>query len=549
MNINNLPFNISILNINNINKNPLILPVKSLDTFEGSTKNFHPEGLFSQEIFGKMGSKQRQETFSYIDLKCEILHPLIYKAVLELKKMYGEVMKGKVWAKLDPTTGDLEKCDPGTGNTGYHFFMTVLPKIKFKENDSVKRQYNIKLLEKYKDSYRLTKFAVLPAGLRDYEVDEDGKPKKNEINSYYTRIISSSNMIDPNILKVDPASLDPVRMNLQIRILDLYEYLENLLKGKKKMVLGKWGTRKIFNGTRNVITTHVPNTDEQESECLMSFNRTIIGLYEFIKAYLPVSMYNIRQLVRKSLIGPNEPALLIDKESLHKKPITISSDDYDKWMSDEGLEKTLTYFGTTEVRHNLLEINDHYMFLLYLPNNKFFKVIQDIDEIPEAWQKKYPNAIIRPLSFCELLYISMYKRAKKLPGYVTRYPVTSLGSIYPSLCFLKTTITSEQRYEINDSWNGLVVDEETHEPTLAVDFPIPGLNFVETLSPHPTKLKRLNADYDGDTCSFNGVYSDDAIKEVNELMNSKRFYINSNGGITFGMKYDTIEYVLSSLTK
>ena len=88
----------------------------------------------------------------------------------------------------------------------------------------------------------------------------------------------------------------------------------------------------------------------------------------------------------------------------------------------------------------------------------------------------------------------MYKRAKKLPGYVTRYPVTSLGSIYPSLCFLKTTITSEQRYEINDSWNGLVVDEETHEPTLAVDFPIPGLNFVETLSPHPTKLKRLNAD-------------------------------------------------------
>ena len=495
MNINNLPFNIELLNINNIDKNPIVRPIKVLDTFEGSTKNFHPDGLFSQEIFGKLGTAQRQYTFAYIDLKCEIFHPAIYRAILELKKMYGDIMAGKVYATWNEETKDLEKSDPISGSTGYHFFMTCFDKMVFKQNESIKREHNIKLIEKYRDKCKLTKYAVLPAGLRDYEVDEEGTPKKNEINSYYTRILSLTNLIEPSILKIDPTALDATRNTLQVRVLDLYLYLENLLKGKKKFTLSKWATRKVYNGTRNVITPMISNTDELGADSAINFNQTVVGLYEYIKMYLPISMFHIRRLVGKALLGPNEEAILINKKTLHKEMVKVSSDDYDKWMSDEGLEKTLTYFGTNEVRHDILEINDHYMFLLYLPNDKYFKVIQDIDEIPDDWKNKFPDATIRPISFCELLYISMYKKAPKLPAFITRYPITSLGSINPSYCYLRSTVISEERYEIADDWKSISLDED-NEIIKAVSFPKPGINFVQALSPHPSRLSRMGADFD-----------------------------------------------------
>lgn len=548
MDLNILPFNIELLNINNIDKNPLIYPIRSLDSFEGSTKNFHPEGLFSQEIFGKLGSSQRQETFAYIDLKCEILHPVIYKAVLELKRLYGDILTGKAWAIWNSQTKDFEKSDPGVGGTGYTFFLSKLDEIQFEQNESPKRQHNIKLLEKYKKVYRISKIPVLPAGLRDYEVDEDGTPKKNEINTYYVKILALTNLVDANLLKVDPSSLDTTRANIQLRVLELYEYIINLLKGKKKFTLGKWATRKIYNGTRNVITSLISNTDELGSDTAVGFNQSVVGLYEFIKMYLPLSMFNIRQMLNKSLLGPNEQAILINKKTLHKEMVNITSEDYDKWMSDEGLEKTLTLFGTDEVRHDVLEINDHYLLLLYLPTDGLFKVIHDIDDIPEDWKEKYPQAEIRPISFCELLYISMYKRAPYLPAFLTRYPISSLGSIYPTLCYLRTTVTDEQRVEINDDWKTTALDEEG-KPIRAKCFPKRGVNFTQSISPHPSRLKRLDADFDGDVCSLNGVYSDEAIAEIKKLFNSKRYYLASGGQITFSMKHDTLEFILLTLTK
>ena len=53
-----LPFNISILELTDETLKYL-KPVTSLDTFEGSSKNFHDDGLFSVSIFGKVGDPSR----------------------------------------------------------------------------------------------------------------------------------------------------------------------------------------------------------------------------------------------------------------------------------------------------------------------------------------------------------------------------------------------------------------------------------------------------------------------------------------------------------
>ena len=48
------PFNLKLLQLTPLNIGNL-QAVVSLDTFDGATKNFHPKGLFSTEIFGRTG--------------------------------------------------------------------------------------------------------------------------------------------------------------------------------------------------------------------------------------------------------------------------------------------------------------------------------------------------------------------------------------------------------------------------------------------------------------------------------------------------------------
>ena len=53
------PFNIQILEPNEYIQRKNILPVSSHAMFEASTSRFHPEGLFSEVIFGQVGSSER----------------------------------------------------------------------------------------------------------------------------------------------------------------------------------------------------------------------------------------------------------------------------------------------------------------------------------------------------------------------------------------------------------------------------------------------------------------------------------------------------------
>lgn len=55
--------------------------------------------------------------------------------------------------------------------------------------------------------------------------------------------------------------------------------------------------------------------------------------------------------------------------------------------------------------------------------------------------------------------------------------------------------------------------------------------------------------FDGDTCSANGVYMDNSIKEITDKLKQKEFYI-SNGKITYANKDDdTSALVLASITQ
>lgn len=483
-----IPFNISLLELTP-DKLFGLRAVKTLDIFSGATKQFADDGLYSVLTFGKVGDERRNRRYAYIDIKLTIFHPIIYRCLTKLKSLYGEILSGKTYATWNEETKDFEKASPMEGTTGFEFFIQNWEKIEFEARPSVSREQNIALIKKYKHQALLSKIIVMPAGLRDYEIDGDGRESEDEINGFYKKLISLSNSISEAALKNNIELLNNIRYALQNTFNDIYDYLENMIQGKKKLMMGKWASRKVFNTTRNVITSTKVDSSELDSRGNVGFNDTIVGLYQFIKATMPVSRFNIKNgFLQNVFPGSNFEAVLVNKKTLRKENVRVKSQYYDAWMTDEGLEKVMTSFKEVSVRHTPLEINGYYVGLIYKGPDKTYKIFQDISELPENRSKND----VHPLTFCELLYLSVYKTSNKYPAFVTRYPVTGSGSIYPSYVYLKPTVNCETRRELDDNWE-IMDDENT-----AYQFPIVGENFVESVSPSSTHLKKLGADFDGD---------------------------------------------------
>ena len=530
-----LPFNIEVLRLSPETLKQL-KPVTVLDIFDGKTKDFNPEGLFSVEIFGKVGEEKRNTTFSYIHLKTIIIQPVIYRTITEIKPFFKDIMSSKEYAIWDDKEKTFQKANAAEGSTGYQFFMSHLKDISWDRAGSELIQRKVKIIQKtIKDnSYILDNLLVMPAGLRDYEVDKNGKPTENEVNLYYRKILASTHLIT----KADPFSpnLDMTRFRMQLAVLELYEYIENLLKGKSKLIIGKWASRQIFNSTRNVITSLINNTNDLDSKKLIDINSTVVGLYQFMKACIPVVMYHIRNGFLKNVMpGPNAPFFMTNKKTLKKEMVSHNSALYDQWMSLEGLEKTITKFGEVPLRHMVLDTDTHYLYLVY-KDDKRFLLLQDIDDLPSQLDKKK----VYPITFVELLYLNVYQWAYQTPGFVTRYPVLGTGGIYPSMSYVKTTIDSSMKKELDSSGN-----ETGNE---ALEYPSDHGKFVDSLSPSINHIKLLGADFDGDTISYNAVYSEQSKKEIQNYLQSKRFYIGSNGRLNYSMATDTINFAVVNLT-
>jgi hypothetical protein len=506
--------------------------IASLQTFDGVSKNFMSDGLFSTEIFGRVGEEKRNRTFAYIDLRIPVFHPIIYRALVDLKKIHAGIISGDTYATWDDKNKEFVKSDQIDGFTGFNYFISKLDQfdLTIKDEHTNKRKNTLKLLAKYKKQYFMDKLLVLPAGLRDYEIDSDGKPSEGEVNSYYRRIMSLANNIVPSAIKTNPESLDMTRSSLQDSILELYDYFESLLKGKNKLMLGKWASRKVFNSTRNVLSVYTPRSSKL-TEIGITTNHAVYGLYQYLKATLPI--YEIKTGFI-SLVFPaqNYPMTVTDAKTWKKKVVPFDHASYDKWMTNEGIEKIIGQFGNDAYKTDIAKVGDDYIGLVYSDNVKF-QFFQDIDELPEGWDKTK----VRPINYAELFYHSVYRTAYQTPVTITRYPITGIGSIYPAYTYLLTTMKGLRLTEYK---NG--------EPTqdVALEFPN-GDEFFSSVSVSAEHLGPLSADMDGDTVSVIALQSVEARAEIAKLLDSREYYIEDNKFI-YSSDTGIIRQVMSYMT-
>lgn len=531
------PFNIKLLDVTN----PKIknLPyVTSLDMYYGATTNFHPEGLYSIEIFGRIGDRKRDQQFAQIYLKTRVIHTIVLKALTRTKTLYAGIIAGTKYAKFDEELKDFVPATPDDGNTGYSFFISRINDLAIQETASDIRSMRKALLERYKGNLTLDRVVVIPAGLRDAERDGNSRVTTHEVNDHYLKLIRASNQI---LNATDPESpiLDNVRRGMQAALDGLFNYFYTMLSGKTGAILSKMFSRTVQFSSRNIITSMIPNRSRLHGPKLTDCNTHIVGLFQQIKCLGPIGTYLLKNgPISRIFNDGSYQTFLFDKETLEPTDVTLSPAIYRRWQSNEGLDKVINSFRIKDSRHKPVEIQGYYAALLYRKDNTF-KVITatDYPYLPEDLDK----SLLTPLTFAELLYISTSKRLNMYPATITRYPTAGEGSHFVSKSYVKTTNRSEVLYELDDNFN---IDTSQEY----IEFPIRGVDFFDSLSPHTSRLDGMGGDHDGDMCNYIVSISNEAVKEANDMSMSKNHYLNAKGKLKLSMNTHTTKLMLRCAT-
>jgi len=528
-----LPFNISLLVLNK-KVISMLGEVKSLAIFEANSKNLDPDGLFSTDIFGPIGSEKRNTTPGYIDIKIKVMHPLIYKYVTALKSMYAGIMERKVYAVWDDKEKDFILSDEENGDTGYDFFLEHADDINFLDNKSDMRESRIEVIKKYGiNNTLLDKWLVLPAGLRDYTVNENNQPSEDEINGVYRKLMNLTRLFNnTDLSKNDMIVINPTKIKIQKVLVDIYEHFISLLDGKNKFIEGKWAKRAISFGTRNVITS-LPISINNLDDPAPGFNDTTVGIYQYAISISPITKNKLHNVFISRIMNDETTiARLIDPKTMKSKNIEIKPDTKNTWMSYDGLDSILHKMEQDIIKKQYVIIDGCYPALVY-NNHKEVKLIFNTDEITDDMKPSH----IKPITYLEMLYLAIHDTSKNRYSTFTRYPVAALGGIYTTKVYIKTTVKAS-KLKFTDNMTTYVLPE----------YPILSEEVYNSMSPHNSRLGRLVGDFDGDMCSLNTFESDDSNTEVAKLMNSKEYYLAPDGSLTFSSKTDVIDLVLKHLT-
>jgi len=261
-----------------IRENKLEGPIISPQIFVGNSYNFHPHGLMSEEIFGLEGSVERTKAMSWINLNCQVIHPVLYEIIARrIERRIPQIFSGDKTFNLDEN-GELLDVEDDTGAlNGVRSFINYIDSFRFRGTDSDQRRKIIDVM--YKNikagTFFVDKLLVITPDYREVEVRDVGGRKEivtKELTTLYKRIVELSIQLK----SVSGAVYDVLSYRMQLLLRDIYELVRKTISKKqglrRRMMLGK---RVDFSG-RAVIT---PNPNLSISEVGIPF-KMICSLFE-----------------------------------------------------------------------------------------------------------------------------------------------------------------------------------------------------------------------------------------------------------------------------
>jgi len=270
-------------------------PVTSTEFNVGKSAAFHPDGLFSEIIFGSKESIERKRNFSFIDLHCKVLHPALVKPIERLNKKIILAITRKAAYKMDKT-GLLIEDKAGEINSLNAVMKNFEKMLARVEEDQFRIDLkNMALAYHKKGLAFIDKCIVMPAGFRDQEVDEiHGGFRTPPVNDYYFKIMRQSLQIQSLSVFSGPM-YDILSQKMQELVDDLYEFLISKVSKKEGMIRQSiLGKRADFTG-RAVITGGAGKI--KVDEIGIPF-KALVKLYEPFVLY---DLYNSKNVNREKL--------------------------------------------------------------------------------------------------------------------------------------------------------------------------------------------------------------------------------------------------------
>lgn len=485
MKISKIPFNITLLDPRP-DRFAGLFPVQSMAIYDAATGEHHPLGLYSDVIFGKQGDDKRDKIMSFIPLKVKVFQPLYYNELITLKALYKEMLMGIGYGKWNDEVNDFERSNMLEGVTGYAAFIDKWEVLQFKVGESNKRKLRIDFLSKLKPRALTDKYLVLPAGLRDLETDEGGRPIENDVNPLYRKLLAAANTVSQSMAATNTPLLDAPRASMTRNVVAIYNHFFNILDGKQGLLRGKFARRRIFGSTRNIISSPILGSTELGDNSQVDILTTTMGVFQFVKGCEPLIVKALHSGYFADFFNDLDGSVtLVDKETLRPVSVSLKQKTRDAWGTDEGLNAIFNSFVDGDIRHNPITIDDHYLSLVYEDDN-VFRYFQDIEELPKEFDRKK----VRPITIGEFLYYHAEPVNHKVRWFVTRYPITGLGSINGNKSYLKTTGKSRRKYQLNSSWQK-TEDVWNEYPNVVSDLP-----YYSSMGVHPSALPLYGGDYD-----------------------------------------------------
>lgn len=494
--MNKEPFNIWLIDMDKVIKERNLQEVTSEFIKESSSNRFHPQGLFSEQIFGPIASQDRMKRCGYIKLNCRVFHPIIFQNLQAIKRFYIEILAGNSYAVWDAEQGDFVRSSQTEhgANTGFAFFLKYFDKINFKKNFSLKRNDRIEVIMKYQKERLIDKMLVIPAGERDMREDA-GRMEKDSINSLYSSLLRNAKSMtkgeDTNAL------FDTVHYTIQKRVVEIYEKVAEMVRGKRGFMEGKYARRNVARSTRNVITASDMDASDPDSPQYHKTDESKVPLFQAAKGGANYLVYWYKTLFYDQVVNmSSENVALINPKTLNLEYVQLDPSDKDKFTTAEGIEKTIDRFRDpfNRFKEVVIQSNDrpYYMFMIYDRGDRVH-VVRNVEEFKKQFTDAgftYDPTKLRPITQAEMLYIACFFAYRGVCATVTRYPVTDEQSIYVS----KTHLMSTSPARVVRFCQGINDDPSDQ---ILPEYPILGNKFVDALMLHPTRLKSLNGDFDG----------------------------------------------------
>ncbi len=524
-----------------------IQPITSATIFEANSKTFHPDGLFSEQIFGTITSLERFTTFGYINLNARLIHPIIYAEIIARRKLYTGIMAGNKLCRWDNSIHDFVLADESDkkADTGYSFFISHFPKIAKKEATSVKAKTKLTLLEKYKDSIFVSKYLVLPAGLRDIKLTT-ARLAQDDINKSYLALVSLTSALTDHSLSEDKV-FDGIKYNIQLKLHEVFQHIYTMMKGKGGFLQGHYAKRKVVYSTRNVASVMLVKGDDPTDPTMLSVNDAAVPLLNTIKAFQPFFVKFIKRDLYGEVLTKEglENVPLTDTTTFETKYVEVKPAELRKYTDSKEIDRIINRFKHVGFRSSPVGMIDskgtqYCLLVVYIDGTDIYigKNKDELQQLVEGNNGSFVLDKVRPLSWAEAMYIAALYITKGKHVLIARYPITGEESMFLSKVVPMSTIKT-----INGKihFNGVAVKE-------ALRYPIDGEIYTESISVSSSRLRGLGADFDGDMLNCIGLWSEEANKEAADHLSSIYNVVDANFKLNFDTTSDITKLVLHNLS-